>query len=152
MRIALYEPDIPQNTGTILRLAACFKITVDIIKPCGFVINDRRLKRSGMDYVEKVNLNFHDSWDIFFDTVQNTIKARIILLTTKSENSFISFNFKKTDILLLGRESAGVPENVRDSVDENIIIPMSSGSRSLNIAISAAMVLGEAMRQTNTYP
>ena len=105
-----------------------------------------------MDYVEKVNLNFHDSWDIFFDTVQNTIKARIILLTTKSENSFISFNFKKTDILLLGRESAGVPENVRDSVDENIIIPMSSGSRSLNIAISAAMVLGEAMRQTNTYP
>ncbi|MAV88071.1 MAG: tRNA methyltransferase [Rhodospirillaceae bacterium] len=152
MRIALYEPDIPQNTGTILRLAACFKITVEIIKPCGFVINDRRLKRSGMDYVEKVNLNFHDSWDIFFDTVQNTIKARIILLTTKSENSFISFNFKKTDILLLGRESAGVPENVRDSVDENIIIPMSSGSRSLNIAISAAMVLGEAMRQTNTYP
>ena len=152
MRIALYEPDIPQNTGTILRLAACFKITVDIIKPCGFVINDRRLKRSGMDYVEKVNLNFHDSWDIFFDTVQNTIKARIILLTTKSENSFISFNFKKTDILLLGRESAGVPKHVRDSADENIVIPMSNGSRSLNIAISAAMVLGEAMRQTNTYP
>ena len=152
MRIALYEPDIPQNTGTILRLAACFKITGDIIKPCGFVINDRRLKRSGMDYVEKVNLNFHDSWDIFFDTVQNTIKARIILLTTKSENSFISFNFKKTDILLLGRESAGVPKNVRDSADENIVIPMTKGSRSLNIAISAAMVLGEAMRQTNTYP
>ena len=152
MRIALYEPDIPQNTGTILRLAACFKISVDIIKPCGFIISDRRLRRSGMDYIEKVNLNYHDSWDVFLNTVQNSEKDRIILLTTKSKNNFINFSFKKTDILLLGRESAGVPEHVRNQADDNIVIPMTKGSRSLNIAISAAMVLGEAMRQTNTYP
>jgi tRNA (cytidine/uridine-2'-O-)-methyltransferase len=153
MRLALFEPDIPQNTGTILRLAACFKVSVDIIEPCGFVFSDRRLKRSGMDYIDLVDFERHDSWEKFLEFNQKTsAKARIILLTTKAETTHTDFEFSPSDILLLGRESAGVPENVHKTADARILIPMTPETRSLNIAVSAAMVLGEALRQTDGFP
>jgi len=150
MRLALFEPDIPQNTGTILRLAACFGIGVDIIEPCGFVFSDRRLKRAGMDYLDQVELSRHDSWaDFITDDDQN---RRIVLLTTKAETCYTDFKFQPADILLLGRESAGVPEVVHEEVDARVTVPMSPEMRSLNIAVSAAMVLGEALRQTDGFP
>ena len=152
MRLALFEPDIPQNTGTILRLAACFRIAVDIIEPCGFVFSDRRLKRSGMDYLDQVDLKRHDSWDKFIAEARHDDKARIVLLTTKADCSHTEFEFSPSDILLLGRESAGVPKEVHAAADARIIVPMAPETRSLNIAVSAAMVLGEALRQTNAYP
>ncbi len=151
MRLALFEPDIPQNTGTILRLAACFRVSVDIIEPCGFVFSDRRLKRAGMDYLDQVDLQRHDSWNDFLKNNENEEKARIVLLTTKAENSHIEFEFHASDILLLGRESAGVPDDVHDAADARILIPMAPETRSLNIAVSAAMVLGEALRQTDGF-
>ncbi len=150
MRLALFEPDIPQNTGTILRLAACFGIGVDIIEPCGFVFSDRRLKRAGMDYIEQVELRRHESWAKFFE--DNNNNERIVLLTTKGETSHTDFKFQATDILLLGRESAGVPVDVHQVVDAEIRVPMMPETRSLNIAVSAAMVLGEALRQTDGFP
>lgn len=150
MRLALFEPDIPQNTGTILRLAACFGIGVDIIEPCGFVFSDRRLKRAGMDYIEQVELRRHESWAKFFE--DNNKNERIVLLTTKGETSHTDFKFQATDILLLGRESAGVPVDVHQVVDAEIRVPMMPETRSLNIAVSAAMVLGEALRQTDGFP
>lgn len=152
MRLALFEPDIPQNTGTILRLAACFRVSVDIIEPCGFVFSDRRLRRAGMDYLDQVDLKRHDSWAKFLETTQNEASARIVLLTTKATSSHIDFKFQPTDILLLGRESAGVPKDVHDAADARILVPMAPETRSLNIAVSAAMVLGEALRQTDAYP
>jgi tRNA (cytidine/uridine-2'-O-)-methyltransferase len=150
MRLALFEPDIPQNTGTILRLAACFGIGVDIIEPCGFVFSDRRLKRAGMDYIEQVELRRHESWAKFFE--DNNKNERIVLLTTKGKTSHTDFKFQATDILLLGRESAGVPVGVHQVVDAEIRVPMMPETRSLNIAVSAAMVLGEALRQTDGFP
>jgi tRNA (cytidine/uridine-2'-O-)-methyltransferase len=150
MRLALFEPDIPQNTGTILRLAACFGIGVDIIEPCGFVFSDRRLKRAGMDYIEQVELRRHESWAKFFE--DNNKNERIVLLTTKGKTSHTDFKFQATDILLLGRESAGVPVDVHQVVDAEIRVPMMPETRSLNIAVSAAMVLGEALRQTDGFP
>jgi len=152
MRLALFEPDIPQNTGTILRLAACFRVSVDIIEPCGFVFSDRRLKRAGMDYIDQVDLKKHESWVKFLKTSQKNANARIVLLTTKADCSHTEFEFRPSDILLLGRESAGVPEDVHAAADARIIVPMAPETRSLNIAVSAAMVLGEALRQTNAYP
>ena len=152
MRLALYEPDIPQNTGAILRLASCFSISVDIIEPCGFVFSNRRLKRSGMDYIDKVNLKLHASWDRFYEEQQANGKVRIILLTTKGRISHTNFNFNSNDVLLLGRESAGVPKAVHKAADARIIIPIAPETRSLNIASSAAIVLGEALRQTDAYP
>ena len=152
MRLALFEPDIPQNTGTILRLAACFRVSVDIIEPCGFVFSDRRLKRAGMDYIDQVDFKRHDSWSKFLENSQNEAKARIVLLTTKADCSHTEFEFSPSDILLLGRESAGVPKEVHAAADARIIVPMAPETRSLNIAVSAAMVLGEALRQTDAYP
>jgi len=150
MRLALFEPDIPQNTGTILRLAACFGIGVDIIEPCGFVFSDRRLRRAGMDYLDQVELTKHDSWAKFI--ANDDQNRRIVLLTTKAEVSYTNFEFQPADILLLGRESAGVPDDVHEAVDARIAVPMSPEMRSLNIAVSAAMVLGEALRQTDGFP
>ena len=151
MRIALYQPDIPQNTGTILRLAACLDVGVDIIEPCGFVLDDKRMRRAGMDYLDAVDLTRHLSWDVFKDYCERE-KRRIVLLTTKSDRSYVDFEFKPEDVLLLGRESAGVPDEIHSSVQNRLTIPMASGMRSINIAMSAALVLGEALRQTDTFP
>ena len=152
MRIALYQPDIPQNTGAIIRLASCFDIGVDIIEPCGFVFSSRRMKRSGMDYIDRVDIKLYSSWEKFYELYNVNIKNRIILLTTKGNISHTKFSYNTDDILLLGRESAGVPDAVHLAVNSRIIVPIVTEARSLNIVTSAAMVLGEALRQTSTYP
>lgn len=149
MRLALYEPDIPQNAGTLMRLCACMGIPLDIIEPCGFVLSDKNLKRSGMDYVEHLDLTRHDSWGKF--QTAHTSK-RIVLLTTKTDQSFLDFRFEKNDILLAGRESAGVPDDVHNACTSRVTVPMAAGLRSLNVAIACAMVLTEALRQTNQFP
>jgi tRNA (cytidine/uridine-2'-O-)-methyltransferase len=151
MQLALYQPDIPQNVGTMLRLAACMHINASIIDPCGFPLDDRKLRRSGMDYIDHVTLRRHLSWQKFQEYRQ-ALPARLILLTTKSSHIYTEFTFAPTDILLVGRESAGVPDEVAASCDAAITIPMQQPMRSLNVAIAAAMVLGEALRQTNGFP
>lgn len=147
MRLALYEPDIPQNTGTLLRLAACFNLPVDIIEPCGFVFNDQKMRRAGMDYLNIVDCARHVNWERFW---QNH-KGRVVLLTTKGSVSYVDFAFRPDDILLLGRESAGVPDEVHNAVDARVRIPMRRDTRSLNVAISGGIVLGEAIRQTGGF-
>lgn len=151
MRLALYQPDIPQNTGTLLRLAACMDIGVDIIEPCGFVLDDKRMRRAGMDYLHRVDLVRHNSWDAFAQAKQEK-GGRLILLSTKAAHVYTDFTYQPDDTLLVGRESEGVPENVHNHADERLIIPMQEGMRSLNVAISAAMVLGEGLRQTGGFP
>lgn len=150
MRIALYQPDIPQNTGTILRLGACMGVSISIIEPCGFPFSDRGLKRAGLDYLLKSDISRHESWDSFL--ADRPKGARIVLLTTKGAVPYTRFHFEPDDILLLGRESAGVPDAVHNVADARIIVPMMAETRSLNVAIAAAMVLGEALRQTNQFP
>ena len=145
-RIALYQPDIPGNTGSILRLAACLGIACDIIEPAGFSLSNRALKRAGMDYLELASLNRHADWDAF-ETWRKGGERRLILLTTKAEHGYTDFKFQPRDILLFGRESAGVPGSVHNSVDARLTIPMPGGGRSLNLAMSVAMVAGEVMRQ-----
>jgi tRNA (cytidine/uridine-2'-O-)-methyltransferase len=147
LHIALYQPDIPGNTGTILRLAACLGLAVDIIEPAGFDISDRNLKRAGMDYLAAVTLTRHVSWDRFEEWRAETGR-RLILASTKAAERYTDFSFKSNDILLFGRESAGVPDNVHDKADGRILIPMVEGQRSINVAMSAAMIAGEALRQT----
>lgn len=147
MRIALYEPDIPQNTGTILRLAACLGIEAHIIEPTGFPGFDRALRRSGMDYLDKVSLTRHVSW-VAFDGWRREQRLRLILLTTAAERSYLDHAFRPEDILLFGRESAGVPAYVHEAADARLKIPMREGLRSLNVAMTAAMAAGEAIRQT----
>jgi len=151
VRLALFQPDIPQNTGTLLRLAACMNIGVDIIEPCGFVLDDKRMRRAGMDYLHRVDLIRHNSWNAFVDA-KKTQGGRLILLSTKAAHIYTEFEYRPDDTLLLGRESQGVPTDVHDHADERLIIPMSEGMRSINVAISGAMVLGEALRQTNSFP
>ncbi|WP_135081226.1 tRNA (cytidine(34)-2'-O)-methyltransferase [Terasakiella sp. SH-1] len=151
MRLALYQPDIPQNTGTLLRLAACMGVGVDIIEPCGFILDDKRMRRAGMDYLDQVDLVRHPSWTTFLDDKRQK-GGRIILLSTKAAHLYTEFAYQEDDTLLLGRESQGVPEEVHDTADERLIIPMSEGMRSINVAISGAMVLGEALRQTDCFP
>lgn len=151
MRLALYQPDIPQNTGTLLRLAACMGIGVDIIEPCGFILDDRRMRRAGMDYLDQVDLIRHNSWNDFFKFKREQ-SGRLLLLSTKASHIYTDFTYQSDDTLLLGRESEGVPQDVHDSADERLIIPMAAGMRSINVAISGAMVLGEALRQTNCFP
>jgi len=148
MRLALFQPDIPQNTGTLLRMAVCLAIPVDIINPCGFIFSDRRLKRAGMNYLDNVDVTQHDSWDVFRKFVTDK-KKRLILLSTKAETTYTKFTFRKKDILMVGRESAGVPEDVFEAVDARVCIPMAKNARSLNVAIAAAMVVGESLRQIN---
>ena len=140
MRIALYDPDIPQNTGAIIRLASCFDIGVDIIEPCGFVFSSRRMKRSGMDYIDRVDIKLYSSWEKFYELYNVNIKNRIILLTTKGNISHTKFSYNTDDVLLLGRESAGVPDAVHLAVNSRIIVPIVTEARSLNIVTSAAMV------------
>ncbi len=153
MRIALYQPDIPQNTGTLLRLGACLGIELDIIEPCGFVFSEANLKRAGMDYLHLVTYKRHDSWTDFMNYAHaNPEKyGRLILLTTKTDLPYYDFEFEANDVLLLGRESAGVPQSVHETVDARVTIPMTEHARSINVAVSATMVLGEAMRQTHSF-
>lgn len=147
MRIALYQPDIPQNTGTILRLCACLGIEADIIEPAGFAFSDRLLRRSGMDYLDHVSVTRHDSWAKFEDW-RAARGHRLILLTTRGERGYTDFRYERDDVLLLGRESAGVPADVAARADARLVIPLQPGLRSLNVAMAAAMVAGEALRQT----
>lgn len=149
MRLALFEPDIPQNTGTLIRLGACLNVRIDIIEPCGFAISDRALRRSGMDYLDLATLTIHASWAAFSETLEG---ERLILLTTKGETLYTEFAFDPDDVLLLGRESAGVPAYVHERADERLKVPMAPEARSLNIAVSAAIVVGEALRQTGSFP
>lgn len=149
MHIALYQPDIPPNAGTIIRMGACLDILVHIIEPCGFPFGDKSFRRAGMDYIDQSKIIRHQSWDDFLISMKN---HRIILLTTKAGKSYTDFEFADNDILLFGRESAGVPDDVHDRADHRLTIPINAETRSLNIALSAAMVLGEALRQTNQFP
>lgn len=147
IRIALYQPDIPGNTGTILRLAACLGLGVDIIEPAGFDISDRNLKRAGMDYIATAALTRHVSWDRF-EEWRATTGRRLVLASTKAALPYTQIAYRSDDILLFGRESAGVPDHVHEKAQERIIIPMLAGQRSINVAMSAAMITGEALRQT----
>lgn len=152
MRLALYQPDIPQNTGAILRLGACLGIPVDIIEPCGFVFDDRRLRRVGMDYLDRVEVRRHRSWAAFCRARVREGGGRLILLTTRGACPHTRFAFAADDVLLLGRESAGVPEPVHDAADARLRVPMRPGLRSLNVALAAAVVLAEALRQIDGFP
>ena len=150
MRIALYEPDIPQNTGNIFRLGACLGINIDIIEPTGYIFDDKRFKRSSMDYINHINYKRHLDWEIFFNWSKKN-NFRLILLTTKSDKIYYNYNFNNNDILIFGRESAGVPEKVHNAVDEKLTIPMVKGLRSINVSSAAALVAGEACRQLNLF-
>ena len=150
MRLALFEPDIPQNTGAILRLGACFGVAVEIIEPAGFVLSDRNLKRAAMDYADKVTLVRHESWAAFAERLRGG-PSRLVLLTTKGDTAYTDFAFRPDDVLLVGRESAGVPQSVHDFAGARLRIPMRPGLRSVNVANAAAMVLGEALRQTGGF-
>ncbi len=147
MRIALYQPDIAQNTGTILRLAACLCVEAHIVEPAGFPTSDRAFRRAGMDYLDHVRLVRHLSWDAF-ETWRRERALRLLLFTTRGEHSYLDHRFAGDDILLFGRESAGVPDAVHAAADARLVIPMRPGLRSLNVAMSCAMALGEALRQT----
>ena len=151
MRIALYEPDIPQNTGTILRLCACLGIEAHIIEPAGFPVTDRAFRRAGMDYLDQVALTRHGSFAAF-EEWRRRQRLSLILLTTAAERSYLDHAFSADQVLLFGRESAGVPEQVHKAADARLRVPMQPGMRSLNVAIAAAMVVGEALRQTGGLP
>lgn len=151
MRIALYQPDIPQNTGTILRLCACLGVPVEVIGPTGFDMTDRALRRAGLDYLSHVKLTRHTSFEHFEDWRQSC-GSRLILLTTHGDTPYVSHGFCPGDTLLLGRESSGVPPEVHHHADARVAVPMQTGLRSLNIAVAAAMVLGEGLRQTGAFP
>jgi tRNA (cytidine/uridine-2'-O-)-methyltransferase len=152
MRLALYQPDIPQNTGTILRLAACLSTPVDIIGPAGFDMSDRNLRRAGLDYLDHVDLTRHLSWERFHAAHIQAGAGRLVLLSSKAAVRLPEFIFSERDTLILGRESAGVPDDVRAVCDAAVAIPMRPPLRSLNIAVAAALVLGEALRQTGGFP
>jgi tRNA (cytidine/uridine-2'-O-)-methyltransferase len=151
MRLALYEPDIPQNTGTLLRMAACLSVPVDVIEPCGFVFDDRHLRRAAMDYLAHIEMRRHISWRAFHE-VQGEGRTRLILLTSAASTPYPAFRFNRDDTLLVGRESAGVPQAVHDAADVRLRVPMAVGLRSLNVAVAAAMVLGHALCQTGGFP
>ena len=146
MRVALYQPDIPQNTGTILRLAACLGVGVDVIGPTAFDMTDRALRRAALDYLSHVQIARHATFAAF-EAARGARGSRLVLLTTRAELAYTAFAFERDDTLLLGRESAGVPPAVHRVADARVRIPMQSGLRSLNVAVAAAMVLGEALRQ-----
>lgn len=145
MRLALYQPDIPQNAGAAMRLCACLGVGLDIIEPCGFLWDDKKIRRSAMDYIDGLDLARHSSWDAFLAARAG---ARLLLLTTRSDLPYTGHPFQPHDILLMGRESAGVPDSVHERADVRLIIPMQPGMRSLNVINAAAMVLGEGLRQT----
>lgn len=153
MRLALFEPDIPQNTGTLLRLAACLGVGLDIIEPCGFLFDDRRLDRAAMDYLARASYVRHASWAAFQAARQRDAGGgRLVLLTTQARLPYTAFGFRPDDVLLLGRESSGVPPEVRAAAQAQVVIPLQPGLRSINVALAGAMVLGEALRQTGLFP
>jgi tRNA (cytidine/uridine-2'-O-)-methyltransferase len=149
MRLALYQPDIPQNAGAMIRLGAALGVGLDIIEPCGFLLTDRGLKRAGMDYLKSADIRRHESWGRF--RADFATPARLLLLTTKGDMTYTDFAFQAGDTLLVGQESAGVPAGVHDAADARLLIPLQAGMRSLNVAQAAAMVLGEALRQTGGF-
>lgn len=149
IEIALYQPDIPPNAATILRMAACLDLTVRIIEPAGFTWSDSSFKRAGLDYVDQAKVIREGAWQAYRQT---TAGRRTILLTTKAAIAYTDFSFAASDIILLGRESSGVPPHVHDTVEARLLIPMKPGLRSLNVALACAMVTGEALRQTNGFP
>lgn len=148
MRLALFQPDIAQNVGTILRLGACLGVGIDIIEPCGFPFGDATMKRAALDYLDHASFVRHESWSAFL----TTSPSRLVLLTTKADRPYTAFAFNDGDTILLGRESAGVPNEVAERADARLRIAMRAPARSLNVAVAAAMVLGEALRQTNMFP
>jgi tRNA (cytidine/uridine-2'-O-)-methyltransferase len=149
MQIALFQPDIPQNTGTILRLCACMEVAAHIIEPAGFAVSDRHFRRAGMDYLDQVNWTRHDSW-AKFEEWRKQMGCRLLLFTTKGATPYLDFRYHSSDVLLFGRETAGVPQEVAEASDARLVIPIRQGLRSLNVAIAAAMALGEALRQTRS--
>lgn len=149
MRLALFQPDIPQNTGAILRLAACFGVGVDVIEPCGFIWDEPRMRRAGMDYLDAVELRRHASWEAYLGSRP---AGRLVLLTTRGRTSYADFAFRPDDRLLLGRETAGVPDPVHAAAEARLVVPMQPGLRSLNVALAGAIVLAEALRQTGGLP
>jgi len=152
MRLALYQPDIPQNTGTMLRLAACLGVAVDLIGPAGFDMSDRSFRRAGLDYLDRVEVARHESFEQFLERLAAARPTpRLVLLSTHADATHIGHAFRADDVLLVGRESAGVPEHVHARADARVRIPMREGLRSLNVAVAAAMVLGEALRQTGGF-
>jgi tRNA (cytidine/uridine-2'-O-)-methyltransferase len=150
MRIALYEPDIPQNTGTILRLAACLGVEAHIVEPAGFPTSDRAFRRAGMDYLDQVTLRRHVSWAAFSAWL-TAERLRLVLFTTAATTSYLDYAYRSDDVLMFGRESSGVPDAVHQAADARLRIPMRPGLRSINVAMAAAMALGEAMRQTGGF-
>ncbi|MDH5723202.1 MAG: tRNA (cytidine(34)-2'-O)-methyltransferase [Alphaproteobacteria bacterium] len=150
LKIALFQPDIPQNFGAMIRLCGCLGISLDIIEPCGFLLDDRKIRQAAMDYEKKLEVTRHMNWKSFLDLYQGNEadRRRIVLMTTKTDKRYTDFEFQNGDILLAGRESAGVPDDVHEATDERISIPMQEGFRSLNIVNATAMILGEALRQT----
>ncbi|HSR55527.1 MAG TPA: tRNA (cytidine(34)-2'-O)-methyltransferase [Alphaproteobacteria bacterium] len=150
MRIALFEPDIPQNAGALMRLAACLGVGIDIVGPPGFVLSDAKLRRAGLDYAVKAALTTHAGWEDFQSAVGPG--CRLLLLTTKGDTDYRDADYRAGDILMVGRESAGVPDFVHEAADLRLVIPLAEGMRSLNVATTAAMVLGEALRQTGGFP
>lgn len=148
MRLALFEPDIPQNAGALIRLGACLGVPIDVVEPCGLLFDDARLKGAGMDYVELATVVRHAPWDAFV----RTTTGRMILLTTKAGENYVEFQFAPDDVLILGREGAGVPEHVHRAAVVRLRIPMKRGLRSLNVALAGAIVLDEAHRQTTGFP
>jgi tRNA (cytidine/uridine-2'-O-)-methyltransferase len=151
MRVALYQPDIAQNTATVLRLAACLGIEAHVVEPAGFPTSDRAFRRAGMDYLDHVRLVRHLSWTAF-ERWRQEAKLRLVLFTTRATRSYLDHRFAPGDVLLFGRESAGVPEEVHAAADARLVIPMLPGLRSLNVAMACAMAVGEALRQTGEWP
>ena len=148
MRLVLYQPDIPQNAGAVLRLGACFGVPVEVVEPAGFVWNEARMRRAGMDYAERATLTRHASFPAF----RTACPGRLVLLTTAGDVSHLDFAFRAGDMIMLGRESAGVPAQVHAAADVRVVVPMRDGERSLNLVTAAAIVLGEALRQTGGFP
>ena len=151
MRLALYQPDIPQNAGTLMRLCACLGVEVDIVEPAGFALGDRALRRAGLDYLDHAAVRRHASFAAF-EAWRRPEGLRLVLLSTRAATAYWAFAFAPSDVLMVGRESAGVPEHVHDAADARLRVPMRPGLRSLNVAVAAAMVLGEALRQTRGFP
>ena len=151
MRLALFQPDIPQNLGAALRLGACLGVPVDVIEPCGFPLSDRAVRRAAMDYAEKVEVVRHPSWSRFLEHPAR-VQGRLVLFTTRGAAPFHRFEYRRGDVLLFGRESAGVPFEVHQAADARLYIPLVGGARSLNVVNAAAMALSEALRQTDGFP
>jgi tRNA (cytidine/uridine-2'-O-)-methyltransferase len=152
VRLALYQPDIPQNAGSLMRLGTCLDVGIDVIEPCGFLLTDRNFRRAGMDYLKSADIRRHASWNEFRAGLAADPGHRLVLLTTRGDMAYTDFTFSARDILMVGRESAGVPDDVHDAADARLVIPLKPDMRSLNVAQAAAMVLGEALRQTGLFP